>query len=453
MCYYGREMAEFTETITRKVNCPYCAGAKVSKWGKNANGKQTYRCKGCGKRFLHTGQVAGRHATAEQIGMAIRMYYGGNSYKQTAETMADGHDISEPSKETLYRWVSEYTDVAKDLLADHPAHTSGKWVADEIQVRVGGEKLWLWNIMDAGTRYALAVHLSPNRDRRAAVAVMRKAMAAADTPPKSITTDKLGSYVGAIKTVFPDAEHIQSEGLRARVNNNLSERLQGTIRDREKTLRGLEGLESGQAYFDGWAVNYNLFREHEGVDGQTPAEMAGVNPPFREWADVVRVAATDTGRKAVKPNMAEVADRAERGNPRIVPDSTQRRRPAGESDSDDEEEWPRSDSDTVQIERVRQQLKDAIRDVNLPPKKAAVILNSIDVPGPKRRKTLLTDKAIVAPPKSRGARKGDDDKPPPRAPVLVLGRPDKPKSKASRNRGRASAGRMASAGTKKATRR
>jgi transposase-like protein len=83
-------MAEFTEIRTRKVSCPYCHNSKVVKNGQNANGKQTYLCKPCGKRFLHTGQVAGRHATAEQIGMAIRMYYGGTSYKQTAETMADG---------------------------------------------------------------------------------------------------------------------------------------------------------------------------------------------------------------------------------------------------------------------------------------------------------------------------------------------------------------------------
>ena len=348
MCYYDREMAEFTETVTRKVACPYCAHDKVVKNGKNANGKQTYRCKQCTKRFLHTGQVAGRHASAEQIGAAVRMYYGGTSYKQTAETLNDAYDIPEPSKETLYRWVTEYTDVAKDILADFPAHTSGKWVTDEIQVRVGGEKCWLWNVMDAGTRYALAVHLSPNRDQRAAVAVMRKAMAAADAPPRSITTDKLGSYTGAIKAVFPDADHIQSEGLRARVNNNLSERLQGTIRDREKTLRGLDGLESGQRYFDGWAVNYNVIREHEGIKFQTPAEMAGVNPPFTEWADVVRVAATDTKRKGDAPDLAEVADRAERHGEstappttHFVPDTTRRRRPKGETDTDDpDEEWP-----------------------------------------------------------------------------------------------------------------
>lgn len=318
--------------------------------GKNATGKQTYICRKCGKRFLHTGQVAGHRLTADQIGTAIRMYYGGTSYKQTGETLTEAYDIDEPSKRTLYDWVTEYTEAAKDILEDYPAHTSGKWVADEVNVKVGGENYWLWNVMDADTRYALAVHLSPNRDRRAAIAVLQKAAAAADGPPKSITTDKLRSYGPAIKQVFPQAEHIKSQGIRAEVNNNLSERLQGTIRDREKTLRGLDGMESGQRYFDGWAINYNLFREHEGVDGQTPAEMAGVNPPFQEWADVVRVAAREGIRKAEPEEvfaLADVADRAERRGEAtappttiFIPDSTARRRPKGETESDDPDDLP-----------------------------------------------------------------------------------------------------------------
>ena len=419
------DMAKFTREY--EFNCPYCGHAKIVKNGKQA-GKQRYRCKDCRRQFNDTGAVGGHRVPAEQIGAAIRMYYGGMSYKQTAETLDDAYDRPEPSKFALYEWVTEYTDVAKDVLVDYPAHTSGKWVADEIQVRVGGKNLWLWNVMDVGTRYALAVHLSPNRDTRAAVAVMRKAMAAADAPPKSITTDKLGSYVPAIKQVFPDAEHIQSEGIRARVNNNLSERLQGTIRQREKTLRGSDGLESGQQYFDGWAINYNLFREHEGVKSRPPAEMAGVNPPFREWADVVRVAATDTSRKGDKPTptLSEVADRAERAkrhSPRIVPDPAQRRRPKGETDSDDEEEWPRSESDTVQMNRVREQLLRAVHDINLPHKKAAVILESVNVPGLKRRKSPYCGNVAASPPKAKTRRrKGDDGNTAAASkPVLVLG--------------------------------
>ena len=116
--------------------------------------------------------------------------------------------------------------------------------------------------------------------------MLRKAAAASANPPQSINTDKLPSYVPAIKKVFPDAKHIQSEGLDSETHNNRSERMQGTFRDRTKTLRGLDNRASGQRYLDGWTFHYNLFREHEALGHRTPAEAAKVDAPFREWADV-----------------------------------------------------------------------------------------------------------------------------------------------------------------------
>ena len=98
--------------------------------------------------------------------------------------------------------------------------------------------------MDAETRYVLATHLTPLRGAQAARVVLRKA-AAADKPPKTIVTDKLRSYVRPIKEVLPEAKHLQSEGFDADINNNLSERLQGTFRDRVKTLRGLDSIATG----------------------------------------------------------------------------------------------------------------------------------------------------------------------------------------------------------------
>ena len=65
-----------------------------------------------------------------------------------------------------------------------------KWPWD-----VGGEKVWLWNVMDGKTRYILACHLSKERDARAAIATMRKATQAADKPPKYFFSDKLRSYL------------------------------------------------------------------------------------------------------------------------------------------------------------------------------------------------------------------------------------------------------------------
>lgn len=293
-------MAEFT--VTQTVNCPYCESEKVVKNGSRS-GYQRYRCGDCRKQFSSEGNLHGRHVPPEQMGAAIRRYYSGMSYKQIGESMAEMFDIPEPSKSVICYWVRDYTQAALREMENHPAHTSGHWVVDEMVLDVGGDKMWNWNVMDSKTRYLLASYLSTERDQKSAEAVLRKAAAASAEPPTRITTDKLPSYVPAIRKVFPDAHHIQSEGLDSELNNNRSERMQGTFRDRTKTMRGLQGRASGQRYLDGWVLQYNLFREHEGLGYRTPGEAANVNPPFSEWSDVAEGAATqppETERQEVQ---------------------------------------------------------------------------------------------------------------------------------------------------------
>ncbi len=293
-------MAEFTETTTTTytVNCPGCHGDKVKKHGKQSR-EQRYFCKTCKKAFRAGGKAEGRRMDAEMMGSAIRDYYTGKSYKQIAEGLKEEYDLEkEPSKATIYEWVRDYTGEALQQMKDHKAKTGGHWVADEMQVDVGGEKMWLWNVMDSKTRYILSSHLTPRRDGNAARVVLRKAALASDGPPKTITTDKWRSYIKPIKAVFPEANHIQSQGIRAEVNNNLSERLQGTFRDRTKTLRGLESRKTGQRYLDGWVLNYNNFRGHESLENKPPGHKARVSPPFKEWADVVKAGAAS--RPAIK---------------------------------------------------------------------------------------------------------------------------------------------------------
>ena len=115
--------------------------------------------------------------------------------------------------------------------------------------------------MDSETRYVPASHLAKERNTRQAEILISKALRAATEPPKSIETDKLRSYTAAMEMEFPDIQHIQSQVIRAEINNNLSERLQKTYRRRVKTLRGLDSLETGQRYLDGRTLTYNLFRE------------------------------------------------------------------------------------------------------------------------------------------------------------------------------------------------
>ena len=283
----AQAMAEFTKTQTYKIHCPTCDSEKVIKDGTQS-GQQRYRCKDCQKKFRANGKAQGRRMDAEMMGSAIRDYYTGKSYKQIAEGLKEEYDIPEPSKATIYEWVRDYTDEAKEQTAELKADVGDTWVADEMAVRVGSWQMWNWNVMDEKTRYILSSHLTNRRTEKAARDTLEKAKAAAGREPKSIKTDKLRSYGPAIKKVFPNTKHIQSDGIRAEVNNNLSERLQGTFRSRTKTLRGLENVKTGQRYLDGWVITYNHMRGHEALKNSTPGKKAKVEPPFTEWADIVK---------------------------------------------------------------------------------------------------------------------------------------------------------------------
>lgn len=135
------------------ASCPACNGGHVKKVGVQS-GHQRYQCRACNKKF-RLGIEPGKRVPAEQVGMAIRLFYSGTSYKQIAEAMADAYDIPEPSKATIYEWVRDYTNKGVAKMNEHKPTVGDSWVADEMQVDVGGEEMWNWNVMDEETRYNL----------------------------------------------------------------------------------------------------------------------------------------------------------------------------------------------------------------------------------------------------------------------------------------------------------
>ena len=230
------------------------------------------------------------HATPHEKGAAVDMYFDGLSYRRIAGNM-EQYFGRETDAATVYRWVRESTGKADEILRPMKVDTGPTWVADEMVVNVGGEKLWLFNVMDSDTRFVLAAYLTPQRTTRSAQTTLALARERSATHPSEIKTDGLRSYQQALPRAFPTrvVKHTVSQGIRAEINNNMSERLQGTFRDRDKTLRGLKGRDTGQAYIDGLVLHYNYFRPHEGLNDKRPAEAAGAEIPFRSWADVAAV--------------------------------------------------------------------------------------------------------------------------------------------------------------------
>ena len=176
-------------------------------------------------------------------------------------------------------------------MGSQKVNTGSEWVADEMAVTVGGEQYWLFNVMDSKTRFVLAAYLSKERTTRAAATVLAMARQRAERPPSVVKTDGLKSYNEGVFRAFrvDNIKHVVSQGTRAEINNNLSERMQGTFRDRDNTLRALKTRETGRTCIDGLVLHYNYFRPHESLDGKRPAESVGAVIPFKTWRDVAQL--------------------------------------------------------------------------------------------------------------------------------------------------------------------
>ncbi len=100
--------------------------------------------------------------------------------------------------------------------------------------------------------------------------------------PETLRTDGLPVYRGAFNKEFyilakSQSQHINVIKLTGHgntANNNKMERINGEIRDREKTMRGLKTKET--AILKGMQVYHNYIRPHEELEGKTPAEACGI---------------------------------------------------------------------------------------------------------------------------------------------------------------------------------
>jgi putative transposase len=72
----------------------------------------------------------------------------------------------------------------------------------------------------------------------------------------------------------PRTKHIKHIRFKGDHNNNKMERMNGEIRDREKTMRGLKKVDT--PILTGYQIYHNYMRPHEGLDGKTPAEACGI---------------------------------------------------------------------------------------------------------------------------------------------------------------------------------
>ena len=176
---------------------------------------------------------------------------------------------------------------------------SDTWRADEVYVKVAGNINYLFAMMDDETRFWIAQEVAETKYTHDARKLFQMSKKLTGKNPLTLITDGLPAYHDAYKKEFwtqnkPRTEHIRHITLKGDVhNNNKMERMNGEIRDREKTMRGLKITET--PILQGYQIFHNYIRPHRALDGKTPTEACGIKIDGKnKWLTLIQNASKRT---------------------------------------------------------------------------------------------------------------------------------------------------------------
>jgi transposase-like protein len=294
------------ETL-KNEGCKNCGSLNVVKIGVRHNlhgNAQRFLCKDCGHKFVHNEDFEKVKATSKAITIALDLYFKGVSQRKIVEhlKMFEGITVTQPC---VLKWIRRYVDLMKDYLEKLTPQLGGMWHSDETMINVrktepidGENYSWAWNLLDHETRFLIASEVTKHRNIEDARKVFQEAKQMANgQTPDFIITDKLPAYKQAVTKEFytlkkPRVQHVKLKNIREGTNNNIIERLHGTLKERTKVMRGLDTDETAQRMMDAHRIYYNYLRPHQALDGKTPAERAGVDLQLEgnKWEELIKKA-------------------------------------------------------------------------------------------------------------------------------------------------------------------
>jgi transposase-like protein len=194
---------------------------------------------------------------------------------------------------TIYNWICKYITLMSEYVDQLTPNVSDKWRTDELYLKIRGNPKYLFSMMDDETRFWIAQQIANDKGISDVRALFREAKEIAGKKPKVLISDEAYNFATANTKEWctnrkgDRVRHIRDIRFGGQVHNNKMERMNGEIRDREKVMRSLKNPNT--AILKGMQVFHNYFRPHEGLDGQTPAEKAGIQVEGEnKWLTVIQ---------------------------------------------------------------------------------------------------------------------------------------------------------------------
>jgi transposase-like protein len=272
------------ESYFTPKECPKCKSTDIIKWGFRFNHttkKRRYLCKNCKFTFVVDDGFWKMSKKREMITSCLDLYMNGMSLRKISTHMKQFGNVGVHFS-TVLTWLKKYSTMIQPYTESLPITICGVYHADELFVKCNGEQHYYWDLIDHTSRFLVATHYSTERSVEGASMLFKNASERA-RKPKIIITDGLLAYVHAVskswfKNFYTKRERVQHVRITERndYRNNIIERIQGTIRERVKVMRGFHNPQSAELILNLFVIWYNFLRVHQGI-GTTPAEKVGIN--------------------------------------------------------------------------------------------------------------------------------------------------------------------------------
>jgi transposase-like protein/predicted nucleic acid-binding Zn finger protein len=263
--------------------CVYCGSANIVKDGVRHNSYgdiQVFFCKDCSQHFTLNAGFEHMKSSPQDITSAMQLYFSGLSFRNVSKALK--LRSVNVSHVTVYEWINKYTSLMEQYIEKIQPQVSDTWRADEIYIKIKGNMKYVFALMDDDTRYWIAQEVAGTKFKHDAAKLFQLGKEVTGKRPNILITDGLRTYHDAFNQEFftitnPKSRHINAiriTGHKSDANNNKMERINGEIRDREKTMRGLKKVDT--KVLPGMQIYHNFVRPHEALNGMTPAEACGI---------------------------------------------------------------------------------------------------------------------------------------------------------------------------------
>jgi len=260
--------------------CRFCKKYSAIKRGvkKNRSGWiPRYSCNNCGRWFVDRKGFENFRHKPEVITAALDLRAKGNSLADIVDHL-DQHHRVKVSRKTILDWQNKFGEKLKSFTQTLKPIIGGQVHADEMFVKVKKEWNYYWDAMDYTTKFLVGDHLSKERNYQECITFMESIKSCPVNQPVQIHTDCSYDYPWPIKKVFgrKGIVHVFYPSWKKKFKNNPIERLHNTEKQTIKTFRNFDNFESAKNFFDFNKIYYNFIRKHTSLNGQTPAEAAGI---------------------------------------------------------------------------------------------------------------------------------------------------------------------------------